>query len=84
MASRGALKLGHGNSEICATAVVPAVLTRPWLLANGMQQRVVDLEGKVVFLVCEVGEHQCIGLWGALGELADVKGVSSLRRLHNL
>lgn len=45
--------------------------------------RFVGVEGKVVFLVCEVGEHQSIGPWGAVGEAAGVKGVSSLRELHN-
>lgn len=73
------------------TAVQSSVLQLWYLLSSpgiGSWQRgwnrVVGVEGKVVFLVCEVGEHQSTGLWGAMGEAAGVKGVSSLRELHNL
>lgn len=50
----------------CAMAVVSAVITRPWLPAMGIEQRTVGSECKVVFLVCDVGEHQCTGFGGAL------------------
>lgn len=84
MSSHAVLELSGGDLEICATAVVSAVITRPWLPAKGVEQRTVASECKVVFFVCEVGEHQCTGFGGALGEVADVKRVPSLRGLHNL
>lgn len=67
-------------------AIQRSVLQLWYLLSSpglGSWNRFVGVEGKVVFLVCEVGEHQSIGPWGAVGEAAGVKGVSSLRELHN-
>lgn len=83
VAFHAALQLGHGYSQICAEAVVPVVTARPWLPAKGVEHRAVGSEYKAVFLICEVVITNEQG-FGRIGEVADVKGVPSLKGLHNL